>query len=70
MVLEEYEHAKARGATIYAELVGFGMVQMQSCGQHLTWMAPPVDVGGTAQCEFHSSEVQYLNAHGTSTPFG
>lgn len=71
MVLEEYEHAKARGAKIYAELAGFGM---SADAYHMT--APNVD-GPRRSMELalknagvNVDEVQYLNAHGTSTPLG
>ena len=71
MVLEEYEHAKARGATIYAEVAGFGM---SSDAYHMT--APNVD-GPRRSMELalrnagvNVDQVQYLNAHGTSTPLG
>ena len=73
MLLEEYEHAKARGATIYAELVGFGM---SGDAYHMT--APPEDGRGGAKCMdnalkdacLNPDEVDYINAHGTSTPAG
>jgi 3-oxoacyl-[acyl-carrier-protein] synthase II len=73
VVLEEYEHAKARGATIYAELVGVGM---NSDAYHMT--APSEDGTGAAECMhlalndagLNSEQVQYINAHGTSTPAG
>ncbi len=71
MVLEEYEHAKARGAKIYAELVGFGM---GADAFHMT--APNVDgpkrtmKAALRNAELNPDQVQYLNAHGTSTPLG
>ena len=71
MVLEEYEHAKARGARIYAELAGFGM---SADAYHMT--APDVDgprramVNALRNAGVNVDEVQYLNAHGTSTPLG
>ena len=73
MLLEEYDHAKARGATIYAELVGFGM---SGDAYHMT--APPEDGRGGAKCMdnalkdagLNPDEVDYINAHGTSTPAG
>ncbi len=71
LVLEEYEHAKARGAKIYAELVGFGM---SSDAFHMT--APNVDGPRRAMAMalknagVNADEVNYLNAHGTSTPLG
>jgi len=71
MVLEEYEHAKARGAKIYAEVAGFGM---SADAYHMT--APNVD-GPRRSMELalknagvNVDDVQYLNAHGTSTPLG
>jgi 3-oxoacyl-[acyl-carrier-protein] synthase II len=71
MVLEEYEHAKARGAKIYAEIVGFGMT---GDAYHMT--SPDVDgprrsmVNAMRNAGVNPDEVQYLNAHGTSTPPG
>ena len=71
MVLEEYEHAKARGARIYAELAGFGM---GADAVHMT--APNVDGPKRAMkaalrsAGIEAGQVQYLNAHGTSTPLG
>ena len=71
MVLEEYEAAKARGAKIYAELVGFGM---SGDAYHIT--APNMDgprrsmVNALKNAEISADQVQYLNAHGTSTPLG
>jgi 3-oxoacyl-[acyl-carrier-protein] synthase II len=71
LVLEEYEHAKRRGATIYAELVGFGM---GADAFHMT--APNVDGpkrtmrAALRNARVNPDEVQYLNAHGTSTPLG
>jgi 3-oxoacyl-[acyl-carrier-protein] synthase II len=71
MVLEEYEHAKKRGAKIYAELAGFGM---GADAFHMT--APNVDGPKRAMraalrnARVNAEEVQYLNAHGTSTPLG
>lgn len=71
MVLEEYEHAKARGAKIYAEVIGFGM---SSDAYHMT--TPDVDgprrsmVMALKNAKVNVDQVQYLNAHGTSTPLG
>ena len=71
MVLEEYEHAKARGAKIYAELVGFGM-----SGDAFHMTAPDVDgprrsmVNALRNAGLNPDQVNYLNAHGTSTPLG
>lgn len=73
VMLEEYEHAKARGAKIYAELVGFGM---SGDAYHMT--SPPETGRGAAWAMKHAlndagvnpEQVQYINAHGTSTPAG
>jgi 3-oxoacyl-[acyl-carrier-protein] synthase II len=71
MVLEEYEHAKARGAKIYAELSGFGM---SADAGHMT--APNMDgprramLGALRNAGVNTDQVDYLNAHGTSTPLG
>ncbi|MBS0430359.1 MAG: beta-ketoacyl-ACP synthase II [Proteobacteria bacterium] len=71
LVIEEYEHAKARGAKIYAELVGFGM---SADAYHMT--APNVDgprrsmEAALRNAGINADEVDYLNAHGTSTPLG
>ena len=71
MVLEEYEHAKARGAKIYAELAGYGM---SADAGHMT--APNMDgprramINAMRNAGVNADQVQYLNAHGTSTPLG
>ncbi|MEO8249470.1 MAG: beta-ketoacyl-ACP synthase II [Burkholderiales bacterium] len=71
LVLEELEHAKARGAKIYAELAGFGM---SADAGHIT--APNMDgprramIHALANAGMRAEEVDYLNAHGTSTPLG
>ena len=73
LVIEEYEHAKARGANILAEIVGFGM---SDDAFHMT--SPPEDGAGAAKAManalkdagLNGDQVQYVNAHGTSTPAG
>lgn len=73
LMLEEYEHALARGARIYAELIGFGM-----SGDAFHMTAPPENGAGAASAmanalrnaDIRPDEVDYINAHGTSTPAG
>ncbi|MFL2724031.1 MAG: beta-ketoacyl-ACP synthase II [Gammaproteobacteria bacterium] len=73
MVLEDFDHAKARDAKIYAEVIGFGT---SSDAHHMT--APPEDGRGAVlsmtnainDAEIDPSEIDYINAHGTSTPLG
>ena len=73
VILEELEHARARGAKIYAEMAGFGM---SSDAYHIT--SPPEDGAGAAlamtnalrDAAMNATDIQYINAHATSTPLG
>ena len=73
LIVEEIEHARARGATIYAEVVGAGYT---GDAYHITDMAPGGEGGARAvrralkQASLEPSDVDYINAHGTSTPVG
>jgi 3-oxoacyl-[acyl-carrier-protein] synthase II len=73
VILEEYEHAKARGAKIYGELIGYGL---SGDAHHITAPAKDGDGGFRAmrmamdKAKLNPSDIDYINAHGTSTPLG
>ncbi len=73
VILEEYEHAKARGAKIYGEVIGYGL---SGDAYHMTSPAEDGDGGyramkaALARAEINADEIDYINAHGTSTPVG
>ncbi len=73
LILEEYEHAKKRGAKIYAELIGFGMsgdaYHMTSPDEHATGFVASM-TNAMRDANIKPEQVQYINAHGTSTPAG